>query len=179
MKRVVAILLVTAMLLSLCACGTSGKDNNSPVAELTSALSPNKTTMLEFGTAVETDFVEFTFQSAVVDYKIGGDNGHRPATEGMQFFCLVGTVLNTAGSELNITNVAGTMTFNDKYSYSVNGNAVYGEKILHALPALVEGDFLIYAEVPYALLDQMVDCKVDFSFEENFEAKPEKTGKFH
>ena len=181
MKKMITLLLALALVLSLSACGGSEapalEAPANPEAGAPAQEAPAGKNALALGTTVELPFAKFSFDSAVVDHKAGGSKGYRPASDGMLFFILQGTVQNTGGSELKLYQLCGEMTFGGTYTYSASGAVSYGDGYETNLPALMEGRFLIFAEVPEALVDQLTDCTVSFSFNENFEETPAKPTK--
>lgn len=181
MKRFLAFLLAFSLIFSLTACGGTDTPDETTAAPAPVLVEESADAVsLPLGTTADTGFAKFSFSSALVHYKVGGSKGHRIAPDGMQYFCLLGTVRNTAGSELNISQLKGEMTFGGKYTYSVQGGVSYSEGYESSLPALMEGTFLIYAEVPDALLEQLTDCTVTFSFSDHFGQIPENadTGEY-
>lgn len=177
MKRLITLLLALAMVLSLAACGGSDAPaaEDKPAAPKTEEPAPapkSDSVTLALGESVDVGFAQFNFDSAVVNYKAGGNKGYRPAPDGMQFFILQGTIRNTGSSELKLFQLQGEMTFGGTYTYSAQGAVSYSDGYETSLAPLMEGRFLVYAEVPDALLEQLTDCSVTFSFHENFAETP-------
>ena len=79
------------------------------------------------GEEINLGFVKMRFTGAEVTGIIGGDSMWYPASDGMQFFCLVGHVENSSGME-----VGSSESFNDDFDFDdqAGGRAIAEGEIL-------------------------------------------------
>ncbi|MBE6969852.1 MAG: hypothetical protein E7442_07050 [Ruminococcaceae bacterium] len=184
MKRVVAMMLLT-VLLAFAGCGSDVGESEVAATEKKAAETPVETPVKEKSGAVtltpgqksELGFASFEFTDAVVDYKIGTQRNFIPGSEGMTFFAVQGNIKNTGGAELPISNFKAELVFNGEFTYTASATVIYGEKLNYTLPPLTEGRYIIYAEVPEALLEQLKDCTLRLAVNEDFASMPENSGK--
>lgn len=127
----------------------------------------------QIGEEINLGFVKMSFSSAEIAKMIGGKMMYLPTQAGMQFFCLVGTIENTAGVELPISRIRAEMVFNGEYTYNASASAIYSDKKNETLPALTNGEYRIYASIPDALVDSMTSCTVRFSLNDQFKTAPD------
>ena len=124
------------------------------------------------GEEINLGFVKMRFTGAEVTSIIGGDSMWYPASDGMQFFCLVGHVENTSGMELAIDRLCAEMTFDGQYTYNASAAVVTNGMKQESLPALTKAEYRIYAEIPDKLVDSLNTCAVRFALKDNFTSRP-------
>lgn len=123
------------------------------------------------GETIELDFAKITFESVQLSFSIEGTIS-ASASDGMRLFSLVGTIQNTCGSDLRIGYVSAEMTFNGEYTYTANVSAPDSTTYPASLSPLSKARYVLYAEVPEALVDILSTCEVTFSLSEKFETCP-------
>ena len=128
------------------------------------------------GEEINLGFVKMRFTGAEVTGIIGGDSMWYPAQDGMRFFCLVGRVENTGGTELDINRLCAEMTFDGQYTYNASAAIVTNGRKQESLPALMDAEYRIYAEIPEKLVDSLGTCTVRFALNSNFATRPSFLG---
>lgn len=128
------------------------------------------------GEEINLGFVKMRFTGAEVTGIIGGDSMWYPAKDGMRFFSLVGCVENTSGMELAINRLCAEMTFDGQYTYSADAAIVTNGMKQESLPALMDAEYRIYAEIPEKLVNSLGACTVRFALDNNFAGKPSFLG---
>ena len=185
MKKALLILLSLALLVSASACG---EKKNSTVTETTvSDSAPKdgakeekevKAEKVEIGNTITVDFAEMTIDEAAVadDIKTSIKTGNITYTTGpdrsddKEFIYMRGTLKNTSKAEITSPRISGTVEI-DGYSYELGSVSIIESdgKSAHSLSPLIGYTYTIYAEVPNELVANFTECKLNFSFEENFE----------
>ena len=183
MRKLLALLLVCAMCLSLCACGgnnteivasnnhSNEKENVIPVE------TASKDDYYQLGQAIDIGFATMSFASAKIAYTIG-ETVSVTAQDGMRFFGLVGTIENTGGKELTVNNLCAEMVFNDEFTYTARATIGGKRNTTNMTVApLAEVEYWVYAEIPDALLDKLSFCEVHISINDDFASYPESVKK--
>lgn len=181
MKKVLALILALAMCLAVCACGNSG-NSESPNAKVDAQQSAQKTNdakpnkakgqSISLGEEIALDFVSFTFDSVELSYSVGGSGFSTVAADGMRCLSLVGTVENTGGTSISVGNVCGEMTFNGEYTYQASATIDDSNSFPVCVAPLAKAEYVLYVQIPEALLDRLVDGEARFSFNDGFATTP-------
>lgn len=180
MKRIFSIVLVLAMCVSLCACGgangtetpeekkngeTLSQDINEPETE-------SGVDSVALGEKITLDFAEIVFDSVELGYSVGGSGISATAQDGMRLFSLTGSIENIAGSNLSVANVNAEMIFNGEYTYTAKATIQDSRSYPVSVAPLASAEYVLYAEIPEALLDKLGTCEVRFSLNEEFASVP-------
>lgn len=183
MKKLLALILVCAMTLSLCACGgnntekTTAGDHSNEKENIVSIETPKKGNLYGIGQDIDTGFATMSFSAAKIVYTIG-ETITMTAQDGMRYFGLVGTIENTSGKELTVNNLRAEMVFNDEFTYTAY--ATIGGKrnsTNMTVAPLAKVEYWVYAEIPDALLDRLSFCDVNISLNDDFASLPDSVKK--
>ncbi len=181
MKKILALILVGIMSLTFVACGgqevtvTEGTTTVTEGKEAETGASNFETVAV--GNKIATDFVELTITEAEitnsVKTKIKTGNVTRtfgPDDSAETDFAVVrGTIMNKATSTLSDEIVANakvgdyTLEEDGVYIYKSDGDTTW------ELSPLVEYNFMMYVEIPNALVEGMESCDFNFGFNTNLE----------
>lgn len=181
MKRLISFALVLTICFSLCACGGSGttedavvKENGETVSQAVNEKEPESSkNRIVLGEKITMDFAEFTFDSVELGYSVGGSGISTTAQDGMRLFSLTGSIENIGGSNLSVANVNAEMTFNGEYTYTARATINDSKSYPVSVAPLVSAEYVLYAEIPEALMDKLGTCEVRFSLNEDFASVPE------
>lgn len=180
MKRLISLILTVAMCLALCACGnagetTAGGENiqEAPQKNGNSQEMQADNKMVSLGEEITLDFAKIKFHTVGLGYSVGGSGISRTAQDGMRLFCLTGNIENIGGSNLSVANVNAEMTFNETYTYKANATINDSMSYPVSVAPLVSAEYVLYAEIPETLLDQLATCEVRLSLNEGFTSVPE------
>lgn len=178
MKKVCSALLILALCLSMFACG---KANDEVLAD--SVANTQQTTAKEetqpkgnivsLGEEITLEFAKITFDSSLISYSVGGSGFSSMAQDGMRLFSLTGYIENIGGSNLSVANVNAEMIFNGEYTYTAYATINDSNSYPVSVAPLVNAEYVLYAEIPEALLDKLTNCEVRFSLNEGFASVPE------
>lgn len=197
MKKALKLMLILALCIGLCACGSEdAKDNNAstepPVSETantTEAKTEPETVpeptievnKVAVGETIKTDFVEITFDEAVVakDIKYSVTTGivtritGPEPVEGQQYVCLSGTIKNTSTSPLPVFDFfIGEFDLNG-YKYKVDAtdcDILDGEGQTQTnIDPLMEYKIRVYVAVPDDLANNHSSCTLYFGFYDLFD----------
>lgn len=181
-KKIIALLLALAMCFSLCACGGKSEtapadtaQNNQETKEEPEIQDADNCTSLD--QEIDLGFAKMLFSSAELTYSVGGDGFFSTAHDGMRFFSIAGTLENTGGSDLPVSNINAEMIFNGEYTYPAKATVINSKKVPVSVSPLVKAEYWIYAEIPETLLDMLSTCEVRFSLNNNFASYPESAEK--
>lgn len=184
MKKWMSILLVAALLLGLCACGSSEPapadkgeiqevEPPQSAAEATESAAEETANYTALGEPIDLGFASMAFSSAALTYAVGGDGVSRNAQEGMRFFSLTGSIENTGGNPLAIESVRAQMVFNGEFTYNASAKILNSRSIPASVAPLASAEYWIFAEIPEALLEQLNVCEVQVALNEDFASVPE------
>lgn len=182
MKKYITFMLALLMVLSLCACGqeTESVPQNNTVAQNDSASNEVNTMpptdapkasaiAVNFGDVIENENLLMTIETAEIKEELKYQKSSNFSTslhidEGKQAFCLIGTIENIGGNEINEWAFAGKLVVDDKYNYDVRMWCP------NDLEPLTEGPFYLYAEIPDKLVDSYSTATFTFGFNNDFES---------
>lgn len=182
MKKLVSLVIIVALCLTLCACGSETpepveNDEATVVEPVETTVTEEKKEYTRLGQEINAGAAKITFTDAKLAYAIG-EKIQVIAQDGMLYFGVVGTIENNGGKELPVDVIRAEMVFNDEFTYTARatlGGSRNTTKI--SVAPLVTAEYWIYAEVPTALLDKLSTCKVRFSLNEDFAVIPETVDK--
>ncbi|MBE5801671.1 MAG: hypothetical protein E7319_05215 [Clostridiales bacterium] len=141
--------------------------------------------MLHLGDTIRTDDLEMTLakqETGTIYSSIKPrSNGYYQYIEGVngnELFYLTGTFKNLSGEPVDIGNIYGEVTFDDKYTYrgNVEGAASEANIFIRDVAPLNEVTYFLYAEVPSELLASYERCIVRIGFTEDFGIKFSTSG---
>lgn len=182
MKKAISLILALVICLSLCACGNPDADNsansapNNQQSATEAAKEPQEAAAevgsIALGEEITLDFVKMSFNSIELGYSVGGDGISSYAQDGMRFFSLVGKIENTGGTKLEVEKLNAEMIFNGEYTYSAKATINNSKTIPVSVAPLANAEYVVYAEIPDALLEILSTCVIRFSLNEGFASFP-------
>lgn len=178
MKRVCSVLLALAVCISLCACGKANDDvladtkANTQQTTAKEETQPKENT-ISLGEEITLEFAKITFDSTQIGYSVGGSGISTTAQDGMLLFSLNGSIQNTGGSNLSVANICAEMIFNGEYTYKANATINDSRSYPVSVAPLANAEYVLYAEIPEALLEMLETCQVHFSLNDGFASVPE------
>ena len=171
MKRVLSLTLVICMVLSLGSFSCLAAEGG-----------PEQT--VELGQALPLDFAELVFEEVKLlpqldsSYSTKSENGSTSSStsmsmtmappEGMKFFCLVGSIKNTAKAEYNVSQLVGEAVFDEEYTYPLSVKMAFGGAFPSKLAPLTEGTIYVYARIPDELAEGFASFRFSFGMEDSF-----------
>ena len=176
MKRVISLVLVMCMMLSLgtlsCLAAGSGSDQ---------AVKLGEKLPLDFADLVFDEVKLLSQLNASYSTKNKNSSSSNSMTisppDGMNFFCLIGSIKNTDGAEYDVTKLVGEAVFDDKYTYPLYVEMAFGGVFPSKLAPLTEGTIYIYASIPDELAESFTSYRFSFGMEDSFaEPVPEAAG---
>lgn len=178
MKKILSVVLVLVLALSLVACGgNSTVSDGSAVTEVAETGGSDYETVA-VGNKISTDFVEITITESGIanSLKTSIKNGNITYTFGpndseeTEYAFIKGKIMNKATETINkdMTAIAKV----GEYTLKEDGLDVYksdGDTVWELAP-LVEYNFMMYVEIPNALVSSMESCDFNFGFDENMQS---------
>ena len=178
MKKVFLVLLAVVIALSFASCGAKNSTVSTEVPDETVAETgaPDYETVA-IGNKIATDFIELTITEAGMasSMKQSIKSGNITHTFGpddsaeTEFAFIKGKVMNksteTCGKELSAIAKVGDYTLKEDgcYIFKSDGDTVW------ELAPLVEYNFIMYVEIPNALVESMDSCDFNFGFSEGLD----------
>lgn len=181
MKKAVSIVLAVVMCLSLCACGNTssaeGTDTKAVSSQASQKSSESKSSKsneqsVSLGETIDLDFAKIVFDSVELAYSVGGSGFSSTSQDGMRYFSLVGTVENTSGAAISVGNINAEIQFNGEYTYMASATIKDSMSYPVSVAPLAKAEYILYAEIPDALLDILATGQVRFSINDGFSLVP-------
>ena len=138
----------------------------------TEAGSTSKMDFTDLGQDIVFDFAKISFSSVNFSYSVGNVI-LSIAKDGTKFLCLNGKIENTDGANLPVDNVLAEMVINEKYTYAAEATILNTNSTKISLAPLMEDDYVLYAEIPEKLVDQISTCEIQFSINDKFATMPQ------
>lgn len=188
MKKLLAMLLMIAMLLTFTACGgsadedTAAKDTVSQEVQETEEVQEEAAPAAEtvaVGNTITLPFAEMTISEAAIanNIKTSIKTGSITYTTGpdekadTEYVYIRGTLKNTSKAEISMINIEGTVEI-DGYSYELDNLTIIESdgSSTYSLAPLKTYSYTLSAEVPNELAQSAAPCNVTFGINENFES---------
>lgn len=178
MKKILASVLLVVLTFTLAACGGNNTvTDGSSVPEAAETGAPDYETVA-VGNKISTDFVEMTITESGMasSLKTSIKNGYVTYTFGpddsaeTEFAYIKGKIMNksteTIGDEIAAIAKVGDYTLKEGGLdiYKSDGDTVW------ELSPLVEYNFMMYVEIPNALVESMESCDLNFGFNEGMQS---------
>lgn len=184
MKKFLAVTLILALVFTMAACG--GKDATVSEVQVQNEASTEKkaeTGIKEYetvavGNKIATDFIEMTISEAGMadSLETSIKSGYITYTFGpgssaeTDYAYIKGTIVNKSTSNIRNEIVANAKV--GDYTLEEDGLTIYksdGETVYDLSP-LVEYNFMMYVEIPNALVERKETCNFNFGFKEGMES---------
>lgn len=172
MKKAISLICALAVCLSLCVCGEFGIRCSANSVQNDQPSTSEGVGSVALGEEIALDFVKMTFNSVELGYSVGGDGFSSFAQDGMRFFSLVGKIANTGGKKLEVAKLKAEMVFNGEYTYSAEATINNSNTYPVSVAPLANAEYVVYAEIPDALLEIISTCVIRFSMNDGFATLP-------
>ena len=178
MKKILTVVLVLVLALSLVACGSNNTVSDGSAGTEVAETGGSDYETVAVGNKISTDFVELTItESGIVNsLKTSITNGNITYTFGpndsaeTEYAFIKGKIMNKATEAINKEMVAIAKV--GEYTLKEDGLDIYksdGDTVWELAP-LVEYNFMMYVEIPNALVNGMESCDFNFGFNENMQS---------
>lgn len=178
MKKILATVLSAVIALTLTACGGSNTVSENSTGTEVAETGASGYETVAVGNKISTDFVELTITEAGMasSLKTSIKNGYITYTFGpddsaeTEFAFIKGKIMNKATETIG-KEIAAIAKVGD-YTLKEDGLDIYksdGDTVWELAP-LVEYNFMMYVEVPNALVDGMTACDFNFGFNEGMQS---------
>lgn len=179
MKKYITLMLALLMVLSLCACGQQAAPSQTPAdaPDASNVINTMPSTeppaaaasVVNFGDVIENESIVMTIETAEIKEELkyqqtSSFSTSRYIEEGKQAFCLMGTIENISGNEIDDWAFKGKLVVDEKYNYDVSMWCPSD------LEPLAEVPFFLFAEIPDKLVDSYSTATFTFGFNNDFES---------